>query len=73
MSHKIRTKFNVASITTYGNGGGRQITMQPVITGSEENKSFSTYTPAGEIKLTVTNDEAVFEMGEYYIDFIKAD
>jgi hypothetical protein len=73
MAQTIRTKFNVTSITTYGNGGGRVVTMAPVMDGSEENKSFSQYTPNGRIELTVTNDDAVFELGEYYIDFIKVD
>jgi hypothetical protein len=36
----VRAKFNVAEITHYGNGGGSKVTLYPVQSGSEENKSF---------------------------------
>lgn len=73
MSNKIRAKFNVTSITEFGNSGGKQITLQPVINGSEENKKFWAYTPSGEIKIHVENENANFDFGEYYIDFTKAE
>lgn len=73
MPKTIRAKFNVTSITEYGNGGGRQVTLQPIIGGSEENKEFWKYTPSGEIKMHLSNEDAVFEFGEYYIDFTKAE
>lgn len=49
--------------------------LQPVFTDSEENKKFWNATPAGEIKMFITNENALneFEVGqEYYIDFTKA-
>lgn len=73
MSQTIRAKFNVSSITEYGNGGGKKVTLQPVIGGSDENKEWSQYTPSGSIELHITNPDAVFEFGEYYIDFTKAE
>lgn len=74
MSKKIiRTKFNVTSITEFGNGGGRNITLQPVVSGSEENKSFWDFTPSGKIEMHITNPDAEISLGEYYVDFIKAE
>jgi len=70
---KIRAKFNVAEITTYGNDGGVKVTLFPVINNSEENKSFWRYTPVGKIELHVSNTNAKFEFGDYYVDFIKAE
>lgn len=73
MSKTIRAKFNVAEITKYGNGGGANIVLMPVVSGSEENKSFWKYTPSGKIELNITEPGAEFELGEYYIDFTKAE
>lgn len=73
MSKTIRAKFNVAEITKYGNAGGTKVTLAPVYTGSEENKAFWDATPNGKIELHISNPEVDFEMGQYYIDFTKAD
>jgi len=73
MSQTVRAKFNVASITNYGNGGGTRVVLMPVISGSEENKSFWNYTPSGQIEMHINNPDAKFELGEYYVDFTKAD
>jgi len=73
MSKTIRAKFNVAEISKYGNGGGAKVTLMPVISGSEENKQFWEYTPSGKIEMFITNPNAEFEFGEYYVDFTKAD
>lgn len=69
----IRAKFNVAEITKYGNAGGTKIVLLPVMSNSEENKAFWEYTPNGKIEMHVSNPDAQFEFGEYYIDFTKAD
>ena len=72
---KVVAKFNVMSFTKFGNGGGGVIKMAPVIGGSEENEEFWKYTPAGNIEMTLDNDEAlkVFEnLGEFYVTFKKA-
>lgn len=68
-----RAKFNVAEITKQGNGGGTRVTLMPVTTGSEENKNFWKFTPAGKIELHITNLDVKFEFGEYYVDFTKAE
>lgn len=73
MAKKIRAKFNVAEITKYGNGGGAKVTLLPVTGGSEENKEFWKYTPNGKIELSIDNPDAEFELGEYFVDFTKAD
>jgi len=71
----VRAKFNVAEITRYGNSGGGKVILKPVVGSSEENKRFWNYTPSGTIEMWIDNSEAfnVFEFGEYYIDFTKAD
>ena len=73
MSKTIRAKFNVAEITKYGNGGGVRVILMPVVSGSDENKDFWAFTPSGKIELHITNPDAKFELGDYYIDFTKAE
>lgn len=71
----ILAKFKVGSTTDFGNSN-QEIKMTPVIGGSEENKSFSKYTPSGDIRLHITNPEVLdfFKAGqEYYVEFRKAD
>ena len=65
----VRAKFYC-----FANEDGR-IKLSPVVSGSEENKSFYKYTPSGTIDLQIVNDEATkqFEVGkEYYVDFTIA-
>lgn len=73
MSQKVRAKFNVAEITKYGNAGGTRVVLHPVQGGSDENKAFWQWTPSGSIELNLSNPDAVFEFGEYYVDFTKAE
>ncbi len=73
MAKTIRAKFNVAEIAKYGNGGGTKVTLFPVMGQSEENKAFWQATPSGKIEMHISNPDAVFEFGEYYIDFTKAE
>lgn len=75
---RIKAKFNVVEKTEYaggGNGGTGKVVLVPVVGGSEENKEFWKYTPSGKIELYIDNPEAfkAFELGEYYVDFTKAD
>ena len=75
MSRSIRAKFKVGSVTDYGSNN-QGIQMSPVVSGSEENKSFSIYTPSGKIELHVTNPSVLdfFKAGqEVYVDFTQAD
>lgn len=49
-----------------------EVTLSPVVSGSEENELFYKYTPGGYVKLQVVNPSAAvyFEEGkEYYVDF----
>ena len=76
MSKTIRAKFTVSEVSKYGGCGGTKIVLSAVTVGSEENKSFSQYTPSGKIEMMITVDEVAkqfSEMGEYYIDFTKAE
>lgn len=72
MANTIRAKFQVRSIASFPNGD-REVKMHAVHSDSEENKSFSKFTPSGEINLYVSNSDAVFEHGEYYIDITKVE
>lgn len=68
----IKTKFNVSSITTYGNNGGAKVTLNAAING-DENKEWSENTPNGTIELYISNHEATFEHGFYYVTLEKAE
>jgi hypothetical protein len=63
----VIAKFSCSHITDFGNS--KEVNLQPVINGSEENKSFSLYTPSGSIKLNITNPDAFsqFEVGKEYL------
>lgn len=70
---KTRCKFTVEKVTRY-QGKFEQITLNAVHGGlSEEDKSFSAFTPSGKLEITVTNPVVVgtFEPGKsYYLDLI---
>lgn len=54
---------------------GSVIYLNPVYSGSDENKAFWVATPGGQITLNCANDDAraKFEVGkEYYVDFTPA-
>lgn len=54
---------------------GDSVLLDPVYSGSEENKEFFKYTPGGSIYLNVVNPPALeqFKQGaEYYVDFTPA-
>lgn len=70
----ILAKFKVGSVTDFGNNN-EGVNMSPVTSGSEENKSFSMYTPSGKIEMHITNPEAIgfFKPSkEYYVEFREA-
>ena len=75
MSKSTRAKFICEEIIKKHRFEGAVIKLVPVMGGSEENKSFWQYTPAGEITLNITNERAIelFKLGEeYYVDFTSA-
>lgn len=77
----VRAKFQCLEIKNHHVQGGAdqvlaEVRLTPVYGGSEENKSWSRYTPSGEIKMSITNPDAIakFELGkEYYVDFTPVD
>lgn len=74
---RVRAKFLCTGIENHPEYKNKNVSLSPVLTGSEENKSFSKYTPAGSINLVISDEtEAVnsFEEGkEYYVDFTPAE
>lgn len=72
--NKMLAKFKVGSVTDFGNKN-YEVKMTPVTSGSEENKSFSLYTPSGDVRLHVTEPSAAdfFKPSEeYYLSFSKS-
>jgi hypothetical protein len=77
----VRAKFVVNSITLTKHwekdkGNIATIKLQPVTSGSDENKSFYAATPSGNIELGTVNQEAAaaFELGvAFYVDFTRAE
>lgn len=75
MEKTILAKFKVGSVTDFGNNN-HGVNLSPVIGGSDENKSFSLYTPSGKIEMHITNPECIgfFVAGkEYYVEFRPAE
>jgi hypothetical protein len=78
----VRAKFKVNKKTEMLGWSGIQnevmvtVTMNPVTSGSEENKEFYKYTPSGSLDISVMPKSVAdfFELGkEYYLDFIRAE
>ncbi|TDE53745.1 hypothetical protein [Flavobacterium sp. GT3P67] len=74
---QVRAKFVCNGVQDNPQYENKSISFTPVINGSDENKSFSKYTPSGSVHLNISYEtEAVnfFEEGkEYYLDFTKAE
>ena len=75
----VRAKFKCTSITRREGWGEfkeiRDIELQVVCGGSDDNKKFFAASPSGSIKLGCANAAASeqFEIGkEYYVDFTPA-
>lgn len=72
---KLLAKFKVGSVTNFGNNNV-EANLSAVTNTSEENKTFSIYTPNATVKMHITNPEALdfFEPGaEYVCTFEKAE
>lgn len=68
----VTAKFYVESILLRGYGGNKtaaEISMRPIYEEKGPNKSWSEATPAGELKMTITNKAAFeyFELGRVYL------
>lgn len=61
----VRAKFYVVETTQFANGDSK-VRMLPVTGGSDENKSFSKYTPSGEfwMQVTVPETAALYKPGD---------
>jgi hypothetical protein len=75
----VRAKMKVMAITPFHSsdpdGVCAEVRLMPVYSDSEENKTWSKWTPNGECRMTITNAPAIdaFEVGkEYYLDFTPA-
>lgn len=72
----VRCKMKCSSVGEHESGPGKtthSVTMYPVTGGSEENKSFFTYTPGGKLELQVIADRHFVPGKFYYIDITEAD
>lgn len=72
----VLAKFKVLSVERFDEYENTNVSLEPVYDGSEENKSFSKYTPAGNINLTISDETEACgyfqENTEYYVKFTKA-
>lgn len=77
MSKQVRSKFVCTGVQDFPENENKSISFSPVVSGSEENKSFAKYTPSGSVLLNVsyeTEASNFFEQGkEYYLDFTPAE
>jgi len=73
----IRAKFRCTSVVKYPTGDGETVRLGAVHGGaSDANKSWSKFTPSGDLRLHITNPEAEgkFVPGNYYfLDFTETD
>ena len=74
---KIKAKFVCVSVVDQPAHQQKNVSFYPVVSGSEENKSFAKYTPSGSLQLVIsyetTASEAFEEGKEYYLDIYVAD
>lgn len=74
---KVRAKFVCTNVDDQPTYEQKVVSFSPVISGSEENKSFAKYTPSGNLQLYISYEtpaSEVFEQGkEYYLDITPAD
>lgn len=72
----VRAKFVVSHIMK-NEDGSINVNAHPVHSGSEENKSFNDYTPAGNLQLHIAAgkpaQEYFIDGKEYYLDFTLAE
>lgn len=70
----IKAKFICQSVTDFGTQ--KQVQLFAVTSGSEENKSFSKFTPGGTLNITVDNETKASDFfqpkKEYYLTFDEA-
>ena len=75
----VRAKFFVTEVKHHHQPAGQvfaTVVLAPVYGDSDENKTWSKWTPQGKIEMGITNPDAIeqFALGKpYYIDFTPAD
>lgn len=73
---KVRAKFKCDS-NEPKEGDQHQVKLSAVMGGSEENKSFSRWTPVANVEMWISDETPagnLFEQGkEYYLDFTAAE
>lgn len=64
----LLAKFKVGSVVDYGNNNV-EANLSAVVSDSEENKTFSIYTPSASVKIHITNPDALgfFKAGKEYV------
>jgi hypothetical protein len=74
---KVRAKFQCVKIESQPDSKQKLVDFLAVTDGSEENKSFAKFTPAGGAYLNISDETPAsnfFEEGkEYYLDFVKVE
>ncbi len=74
---QVRAKFICNLIEESPSFYQKSVQLTAVTSGSDENKSFAKYTPAGNINLTISDDTQAAEFfvkdQEDFIDFTKAE
>lgn len=70
---RTRAKFSCKEVNEFDGEARATIRLEPVFSGSEENRTFYAWTPTGSIVLGVLNADHGFKVGyEYYVDFTEA-
>ena len=68
----LKAKFLCHSVSDDG-GENKQAMLMAVTTGSEENKSFSKYTPSGQLNISISKEtpasDFFTEGKEYFLTF----
>lgn len=74
---KVKAKMVCVSVEELTQQQEKKIKLSAVVSGSEENKSFSRWTPSANLDMMISNETAagdLFEVGrEYYLTFEKAE
>ncbi|MEI7829349.1 MAG: hypothetical protein WCI31_06250 [Prolixibacteraceae bacterium] len=72
----VKAKLVCTSVTPV-DGEQKVVKFQAVVSGSEENKSFSRWTPSANLEMWISNETPAgeyFEAGkEYYLNFEAAE
>lgn len=74
---QVRAKFVCNQVTDTPEYEQKLVSFSAVVDGSEENKSFSKYTPSGNASLNISYETQAanfFKEGKsYYLDFTEAE